>query len=83
MDRIFDVIAELFLGCETTSLLLLLFSSEVMSDSCDPLDSSPSVSTVHGIFPVSTGVGSHFLLQGIFPTQGLNPHLLLGMQIFY
>ena len=26
MDRIFDVIAELFLGCETTILLLLLFS---------------------------------------------------------
>ena len=23
-----------------------------------------------------TGVGPHFLLQGIFPTQGLNPHLL-------
>ena len=24
----------------------------------------------------STGVGCHFLLQGIFPTQGLNPGLL-------
>ena len=23
-----------------------------------------------------TGVGCHFLLQGIFPTQGLNPRLL-------
>ena len=23
-----------------------------------------------------TGVGCHFLLQGIFPTQGSNPHLL-------
>ena len=23
-----------------------------------------------------TGVGCHFLLQGIFPTQGLHPHLL-------
>ena len=23
-----------------------------------------------------TGVGCHFLLQGIFPTQELNPHLL-------
>ena len=23
-----------------------------------------------------TGMGCHFLLQGIFPTQGLNPHLL-------
>ena len=24
----------------------------------------------------NTGVGCHFLLQGIFPTQGSNPHLL-------
>ena len=24
----------------------------------------------------NTGVGCHFLLQGIFPTQGLNPSLL-------
>ena len=24
----------------------------------------------------STGVGGHVLLQGIFQTQGLNPHLL-------
>ena len=24
----------------------------------------------------NTGVGCHFLLQGIIPTQGLNPHLL-------
>ena len=23
-----------------------------------------------------TGVGCHFVLQGIFPTQGLNPRLL-------
>ena len=28
-------------------------------------------------FPVkNTGVGCHFLLKGIFPTQGSNPHLL-------
>ena len=31
----------------------------------------------------NTGVGGHFLLQGIFPTQGLNPHLLLGRWVFY
>ena len=30
-----------------------------------------------GIFPgKNSGVGCHFLLQGIFPTQGLNLHLL-------
>ena len=28
----------------------------------------------------NTGVGCHFLLQGIFPTQGSNPHLLSLLQ---
>ena len=41
------------------------------------MDCSPPGSSVGGIFPgKNTGVGCHFLLQGIFPTQGLNPHLL-------
>ena len=31
----------------------------------------------------NTGVGSHSLLQGIFPTQGSNPGLLHCMRIFY
>ena len=31
----------------------------------------------------STGVGSHSFLQGIFLTQGLNPHLLHCRQILY
>ena len=31
----------------------------------------------------NTGAGCHFLLQEIFPTQGSNPHLLLGRQILY
>ena len=31
----------------------------------------------------NTGVGIHSLLQGIFPTQGLNPHLLHRRQILY
>ena len=30
-----------------------------------------------------TGLGSHFLLQGILPNQGENPSLLLGRQILY
>ena len=29
----------------------------------------------------NTGVGSHWLLQDIFPTQGLNPGLLYCRQI--
>ena len=31
----------------------------------------------------STGVGCHFLLQGIFPTQGWNPDLLHCRQTLY
>ena len=31
----------------------------------------------------NTGVGSHSLLQGIFPTQGLNSGLLNGRQVLY
>ena len=41
---------------------------------CGPLDCSPPGSSVHGDSPgKNTGVGCHFLLQGIFLTQGLNP----------
>ena len=35
-----------------------------------------STGTIRGGPPVCTGVGSHFLLQGIFLTQGSNPRLL-------
>ena len=31
----------------------------------------------------NTGVGCHALFQGIFPTQGLNPHLLYCRCILY
>ena len=31
----------------------------------------------------NTGIGGHFLLLRIFPTQGLNSSLLLGRQILY
>ena len=38
---------------------------------CDPMDSSPPGSSVHGdSLGKNTGVGCHVLLQGIFPTQG-------------
>ena len=43
------------------------------SDFCDPMNCSPSGSSVHGDSPgKNTGVGCHALLQGIFPTQGSN-----------
>ena len=41
---------------------------------CNPMDCSPPISSVHGDYPgKNTGAGCHALLQGIFPTQGLNP----------
>ena len=60
-------------------LLFLQFSPSAVSDSLGP----------HGLWPSrllcpwdspgkNTGVGCHFRLQGIFLTQGSNPHLLVG-----
>ena len=48
----------------------------------DPLDCRLPGSSLHPWdFPgKSTGVGCHFLLQGIFSTQGLNPGLPYFMQ---
>ena len=51
--------------------------------SCNPMDYSPPESSVRGIFLAkNTGVGCHPLdastpgmIQGIFPTQGLNSHM--------
>ena len=45
---------------------------------CNPMDYSPWNSPGQ-----NTGVGSLFLLQGIFPTQGSNPDLLQCRQIIY
>ena len=43
---------------------------------CSPMDCTPPGSSVHDFPGKNTGVGCHFLLQGIFPTQGSNPCLL-------
>ena len=45
---------------------------------CDPMDCSPSGSSVHGDSPgENTGVGCYALLLGIFPSSHTsNPHLL-------
>ena len=56
--------------CTTVSVQ---FSRSVVSD-CDPMDSSPPGTSLHGDSPgKNIGVGCHSLLLGIFPTQGLNP----------
>ena len=50
------------------------------SSFCDPMDYSPPGSSVHRISQARIlgymGIPRHLLLQGIFPTQGLNLRLL-------
>ena len=61
-----------------------MLSRSVMSNSFNPMDCSPPGSSVHGDSPgKNTGVGSHFLLQGIFPTQISNPCRPHCRQILY
>ena len=51
---------------------------------CDHIDCSPPGSSVHGdSLGKNTGVDCHTLLQGIFPTQGLNLGFLHWRQILY
>ena len=48
----------------------------VVSNFCDPMDCSPPVFCPWDFPGKSTRAGCHFFLQGIFPTQGSNLHLL-------
>ena len=51
---------------------------------CDPMDCKPTRLLHPWDFPGNTtGVGCHFLLHGIFLTQGLNPGLLHCRQTLY
>ena len=61
-----------------------VLSHSVMSDSLWPHGWSLPGSSVHGDSPgKDAGVGCHALLQGIFPTKGWNPGLLLCRWILY
>ena len=50
---------------------------------CDAMDHSPPGSSVWNFPGKNTGVGSHSIFQGIFPTQGSNLRLLHCRQILY
>ena len=59
-------------------------SRSVMPDSLRPHGLQPTRLLCPWDFPgKDTGVGCHFLLQGIFPTQGSNPGILHCRQIHY
>ena len=61
----------------------VVFSRSIVS-LCDPMDCSPPGSSIHGdSLGKNTGVNCHFLLQGIFPTQGSNPGFPYCRQILY
>ena len=61
----------------STMEYLLLFSCWVVSDSFMTAETVTHQSPLSWDFlGKNTGVGCHFLLQGSFPTQGLNPSLL-------
>ena len=56
---------------------LIMLVPQLCSTLCNPMDSSPPGSCCPRDFPGKNfEVGYHFLLQGNFSTQGLNPHLL-------
>ena len=58
-------------------LILTLCLSHSVISLCKPMNCSWPGSSVHGDSPgKNSGVGRHALLQGIFPAQGSNPHLL-------
>ena len=62
--------------------VLLCLVTQLCPTVCDPMDCSPPGPSIHGDSPgKNTGVGCHVLLQGIFPTQRLNPGLLHCRQI--
>ena len=72
---------------EFTQLVIVHSESEsfsVLSDSFQPHGGSPPGSSVHGDSPHrNTGAGSWSLLQGIFPTQGLDPGFQHCRRILY
>ena len=65
-------------------LPVCVFNRSVVSNSLRPHGLQPAKLLCPWDSPgKNTGVGSHFLLQGIFPTQGLNWGLSLCRQILY
>ena len=65
-------------------IAVLCLVTQLCHTLCNPMDYSQPGFSVHGDSPgKNTGVGCHALLQGIFPTQGLNPGLRHCRWILY
>ena len=65
MDSLQEIPLRLFVVCVCL----------VISDSCHFMDCSSAGSSQWDFSGKNAGVGCHFPLQGIFPTQGSNPHV--------
>ena len=65
------------------SFVCMCLVTQLCPTLCNPMDCSPPGPSVHGdSLGKITGVGCH-VLQGIFPSQGLNPGLPNCRQIVY
>ena len=63
--------------CVCVCVCVCTLSRSIMSSSLQPQGLQPTRLLCPWDFPAKNpGVGSHFLLQGVFLIQGLNPHLL-------
>ena len=63
--------------CVCVCVCVCVCARSVVSDSLRPRGPQPARLLCPWDFSgKNTGVGSHFLLQGIFPSQGSNPHFL-------
>ena len=64
-------------SCKMLALSVCVLSRSAVSDPLQPQGLEPARLLCPWNFPSkNTGADCHFLLQGIFPTQGLNPCLL-------
>ena len=63
--------------------MCVVFVAQSCLTLCDPVNYGPPGSSVWNFPGKNTGVGCHALLQGIFPTQGLNPGLPHCRRILY
>ena len=79
-----EIIRFSLLGRKAVTNLCVRLVTQSCPTLCNPMDCSPPGSSVHGDSPGKrTGVDGHALLQGIFPTQGLNPGLPHCRRILY
>ena len=85
LDNVYCVLSPLknHILFHSAYLVVLCLVTQSCLTLCDPMDCSLPVFFVHGDSPGKTsGVGCYALLQGIFPTQGLNSGLLHCKRIF-